>query len=351
MPPLLFRLRPGPHLPPDPARIGVAADFNGWEPAALPMQRAPDGGWIGAAACPLPGLHRYRFVADGVWITDPENPLSVDNGSGGRDSVIVTGNPPPGSPDALRVLTLNLHTWQEPEAHRKLEEIAVAAAALEIDVLLLQEVGAHLTDPARPDAGLLLRGHLQRSTRRPWYIEGRTAHIGFGAFREGLAILSAVPLTDPEEIVLSGGGLRRIAVAATADVRGRAVRFVSAHLSWEPERAAAESGRLLAALGDAPDGEAPGAGLSVLIGGDFNCAPAAPPVRALLSRGFVDVGAACGVTLPTFPATGERLDLLLLRAPGGGMRPLAARRVFDGTGGNGGLPVVSDHAGVICALG
>lgn len=314
------------------------------------MQRAPDGCWIGAAACPPPGLHRYRFVADGVWITDPENPLSVDNGSGGRDSVIVTGDPPPGPPGALRVLTLNLHTWQEPEAHRKLEEIAVAAAALEIDVLLLQEVGAHLTDPARPDAGLLLRGHLQRSTRRPWYIEGRTAHIGFGAFREGLAVLSAVPLTDPEEIVLSGGGLRRIAVAATADVRGRAVRFVSVHLSWEPERAAAESARLLAALGAAPGSAAAGVS-ALLIGGDFNCVPAAPPVRALLSRGFVDVGAACGVTLPTFPATGERLDLLLLRAPGGGMRPLAARRVFDGTGGNGGLPVVSDHAGVICALG
>lgn len=36
-----------------------------------------------------PGKHLYKFVVDGEWILDPENPSSEDDGNGNINSVLV----------------------------------------------------------------------------------------------------------------------------------------------------------------------------------------------------------------------------------------------------------------------
>jgi CubicO group peptidase (beta-lactamase class C family) len=52
--------------------VTVAGSFNGWNNAIQPMH------WInGAWETTLqlaPGTYRYKFVVDGIWITDPKNP-------------------------------------------------------------------------------------------------------------------------------------------------------------------------------------------------------------------------------------------------------------------------------------
>ncbi len=71
--------------------VSVAGSFTGWRTDALPMVRGADGRW--SVTVPLPvGEHRYDFVVDNVrWVTDPTAHSQVDDGFGGRNSVIVVG--------------------------------------------------------------------------------------------------------------------------------------------------------------------------------------------------------------------------------------------------------------------
>lgn len=69
------------------ARVTLAGEFNGWSPEATPMTFEHATGLF-IAVVPLdPGLHAYRFVIDGDWVTDPLNPERRVNGFGECDSV------------------------------------------------------------------------------------------------------------------------------------------------------------------------------------------------------------------------------------------------------------------------
>jgi 1,4-alpha-glucan branching enzyme len=51
--------------------VYLVGDFNDWDPAALPMKRQPDGGWI--VQIPLNhGHHHYLFLVDGKPTLDPK---------------------------------------------------------------------------------------------------------------------------------------------------------------------------------------------------------------------------------------------------------------------------------------
>lgn len=69
----------------DAASVELAGDFNGWTPA--PLARRPDGTF--EALLPLGrGRHEYAFRVDGSWQPDPQALQAVDDGFGGRNSVI-----------------------------------------------------------------------------------------------------------------------------------------------------------------------------------------------------------------------------------------------------------------------
>ncbi len=68
--------------------VALAGDFNAWSTTADPMKVGPDGLWT--ILKPLePGTYGYKFVVDGTtWKTDEANPEAVDDGFGGKNSVI-----------------------------------------------------------------------------------------------------------------------------------------------------------------------------------------------------------------------------------------------------------------------
>lgn len=68
--------------------VYVAGTFNEWHPALVLMREVP-GGWAADVAL-APGIHEYRFVVDGRWIADPNNPRTSPNPFGGVNSVIET---------------------------------------------------------------------------------------------------------------------------------------------------------------------------------------------------------------------------------------------------------------------
>jgi hypothetical protein len=71
--------------------VHLAGEFNGWDPAAMPMADDDgDGVWTVTLELP-PGRYEYKFVIDGgaSWEPDAGNPESVDDNHGGKNSVVV----------------------------------------------------------------------------------------------------------------------------------------------------------------------------------------------------------------------------------------------------------------------
>lgn len=343
-------------------RVYVAGDFNGWSKDATPLAKAPGSDlWVGRTGRLPAGVHGYKYVVDGRWMADPAQALDAPDGLGGRNSAFVSGLRPLGDARAIRVLSLNLHTYQERAAGgdddslRKLEQIAFGAAVAGVDVLLLQEVGEHVSSPSHPNAGDVLRRHLERFTRSRWSHEWREAHIGFDVYREGLSVLSATPIEDLAVLQLSEGPLARIALACTVAAKDARLRVATTHVTWG-SAGHAEVKRLLELLRGLGGSDH----AATLITGDFNAAPGEPQIGELVSAGYVDVAAAKGAvfathgdgdgTAPRPPS--RRIDYHFLRTSAGWGAPGVEtfQRVLDGAPPHDGLdPRVSDHTGILAA--
>ncbi len=72
--------------------VRIAGDFNGWVPdkdvQSLVQAEGPERVWTKILNLP-PGTYHYRYVVDGEWREDPDNPNAVPGPVGGRNSVLV----------------------------------------------------------------------------------------------------------------------------------------------------------------------------------------------------------------------------------------------------------------------
>jgi serine protease AprX len=88
-----------PHIAPreitfyyyDPAvkEVALVGSFNDWQTKDGEMVRIRPGLWEGMIDTPKRGTHRYKFMIDrSRWTHDPENPLRIEDGFGGFNSLI-----------------------------------------------------------------------------------------------------------------------------------------------------------------------------------------------------------------------------------------------------------------------
>jgi chromosome partitioning protein len=72
--------------------VRIAGDFNGWVPdkgvRSLIESEGQTRVWTKILRLP-PGTYQYRYVVDGEWREDPENPENISSAIGGRNSVLV----------------------------------------------------------------------------------------------------------------------------------------------------------------------------------------------------------------------------------------------------------------------
>jgi len=68
--------------------VGVAGDFNSWNPASLTAKKDRNGLWKATASMPY-GTYEYKFVVDGNWILDPKCSRRSTNNLGSENSVLV----------------------------------------------------------------------------------------------------------------------------------------------------------------------------------------------------------------------------------------------------------------------
>jgi len=76
---------------PQARTIHLAGEFNGWDPAALPMtDEDGDGVWEVVIDLQTERTYQYKFVVNGGerWEFDPENPERADDGYGSYNSVV-----------------------------------------------------------------------------------------------------------------------------------------------------------------------------------------------------------------------------------------------------------------------
>jgi hypothetical protein len=68
------------------SEVLLSGTFNNWSTSGYTMQRV-DGAWRISIHLPY-GKHLYKFVVDGKWINDPENPLWEQNEVDSKNSII-----------------------------------------------------------------------------------------------------------------------------------------------------------------------------------------------------------------------------------------------------------------------
>lgn len=277
--------------------------------------------------------------------------------------------PPEGN--RLAVLTLNLHTWQEKNPREKLDRIADFIAATGIDLAAFQECGQHrdgtpvqvvsapLQTPEDPlfedhpqlpgNAALVIQRRLEQVHGLKYTLVWTWAHIGFGSYQEGSAVLSRFPLTSRGEAVVStdeepeSPSRRKILWADLELPEMGPFRLVSAHLGWGGDQLTQlrNTEAALAALPSRP----------TIVAGDFNMAPRLPGYTLLTGEYFWrDDWKSAAQRLTTGLTMGaDRIDYLWSRN-NSGLIPLKSTTVFR-TRDTGPQAPVSDHAGVLVWYG
>jgi maltose 6'-phosphate phosphatase len=137
----------------------------------------------------------------------------------------------------LRVLTLNLHCYQEDEQDYKFRQIAKAIQDFHIDLVCLQEVAENWNDGKgdwASNAARVINSYLPFQ----YHLHTDHSHRGFDRFREGVAILSRHEFSTTDSGYVSDSEdifdihARRVVMAQVHVPYFGPVNLFSAHLSW-----------------------------------------------------------------------------------------------------------------------
>lgn len=73
---------------PQAVLVTIAGNFNGWNAQATGLKKDAQGTWSVVLPLVKGKKYQYKFVVDGYWIADPDNPDTEKSGSGSVTSVI-----------------------------------------------------------------------------------------------------------------------------------------------------------------------------------------------------------------------------------------------------------------------
>lgn len=273
-----------------------------------------------------------------------------DNNSGGN---YVAGRA------GLKILTLNLHCYQEADQDDKFNEIARAIHENDIDVVCLQEVGeewngGHGFWPSNA-AGIILE-RLQ-GYGRTYDLHTDWSHIGFDHFREGIAILSKHRILKHDAGYVSDSNdiydihARKVVMAQIHFPYIGLINVFSVHLSWSSGGFKQQFERLQQWASDIETDSV----AATFLCGDFNNKAGSRGYMQIVGSGYEDQflrATSPSVFAKVFRksragskedlASDGRIDFLFAKR-GNKLRPSAARVLFSGQD----YKMVSDHFGYL----
>lgn len=199
---------------------------NHWDAARGSVARNPNRhGWeMWTASLPMQHAYRIEYSVE----VETEQGTFWDNCYGANYQA---------RRGTLRVLTLNLHCYQEEDQDRKFRQIAQAIQDFHIDLVCLQEVAENWNDGAgdwASNAARIINSYLPS----PYHLHTDFSHLGFDRFREGVAILSRHEFSATDSGYVSDSHdvydihARRVVMAQVHVPYFGPVNLFSAHLSW-----------------------------------------------------------------------------------------------------------------------
>ncbi|MDD4913531.1 MAG: carbohydrate-binding protein [Methylococcales bacterium] len=211
-----------------------------------------------------------------------ENPLQeVWDNNAGQDYVL--------SRRPLKVLILNLHCYQEDRQDEKFSLIARVIDEQAVDVVCFQEVAEHWND-GQGDWLSNAAHIINQRLSQPFNLYTDWSHIGFGRYREGVAILSRHALLDSQSRYVSDNAdihsihSRKVVMVGIDPPYMGPVNIFSAHLSWW-EDGFREQFQRLCEWADSLRTTAPGA---TLLCGDFNITAGSAGYRQVVEANRYD---------------------------------------------------------------
>lgn len=261
----------------------------------------------------------------------------------------------------MKLLSFNVHAWQEEDQLRKIADLAADIAKESYDVIALQEVSQRIDSPLVDDKlrednyGLVLLDKLKLLGVTDYTLHWTQAHIGFDVYEEGVAILSKHPVTDVQELFTTTSHAmdfwktRRI-VRTEIQVGEEEYTFYSGHFGWwndEEEPFKEQWDRLLKTVKSDQ---------TTFVMGDLNndALVREEGYDYVLSTGFYDTYDLAekkgdGLTITGEIAgwegnkAGRRIDYILTNKP---LTVATSAVRFDGKE----TPILSDHAGVMITV-
>lgn len=206
---------------------------------------------------------------------------------------------------SLEVASFNMHSgWNRDRSRQMLPQLAQEMAALQVDVLLLQEVDKNRINSGRVDQAAYLAGQLGME------YAFATNVLRPGDSRYGTAVLSAYPIVETANTLLPrpGSTQQRGLLRAVLDVRGEKVSVYTTHFEHTSQDARLLQARAAARI----IAEDP---YRAVVGGDMNARPAAPPMatlRTVATDTWAVAGQGDGLTHPS-NSPRSRIDYLLHR--------------------------------------
>ena len=141
------------------------------------------------------------------------------------------------SREPLRVMILNLHCYQEDRQDYKFSQIAKAIDTESVDVVCFQEVAEYWND-GHGDWPSNAANIINQRLKKAMHLYTDWSHLGFDKYREGVAILSRLPLHNTQSRYVSDSHdsysihSRKVVMAQIHVPYMGAINVFSAHLSW-----------------------------------------------------------------------------------------------------------------------
>jgi len=256
----------------------------------------------------------------------------------------------------LKILTLNLHCYQEADQDGKFGEIARAIHEVDADIACLQEVGEEWNDGQGnwlSNAARIIQERLQEYGRY-YHLCTDWSHIGFDRYREGCAILSRYDFLKQGAAYVSDSceihdiHSRKVIMAQIHFPYVGLVNVFSVHLSWWENGFSQQFEKLRQWSNDADSAHV----VATLLCGDFNNKAGSQGymlvaedngyedqfLRATSPAIFAEVFRNTSPGRGSHLANDGRIDFIFAKK-GSRLKPVSARILFTGQD----YKMVSDH--------
>ncbi|GGD22000.1 endonuclease/exonuclease/phosphatase family protein [Pontibacillus salipaludis] len=143
----------------------------------------------------------------------------------------------------MKLLTLNVHAWQEDNQMTKIKQVAERIHNSRYDAVALQEVSQHkeahyVYDHIRDDNyGYLIQQELNELGSADYQLVWDVSHYGYDVYEEGLALLVRHPIHTSESFYVTKSSSvdywkSRKIVSAMCVINEVPVSLYSCHLGW-----------------------------------------------------------------------------------------------------------------------